>query len=100
MRNRIEEIKAKGFDIVHGKREETASHEGSTGYQPAVNDFAIDFNKIKIGAKALDDAVLNLGFLNKVNSRLADKETVLRAINNYDLKTMREISDFFYNFTS
>ena len=92
MRNRIEEIHEKGFNIVHGRIEDT-TNQTNTGYQSSP---VIDFNKIKVGAKVLDDAIMDLGFYRKVNSRLADKATVLRAINNYDLKTMREISDFFY----
>ena len=98
MRNRQEEIKAKGFDIVHGRITDADYQEGHTGYQSNMvsNPIAIDFNKIKVGAKTLDDAVLDLGYFRKVNKRLADKQTILRAIYNYDLKTMREISDFFY----
>lgn len=56
----------------------------------------VDFNSIKVGVKTLDDAVFKLGDLRKTNPRLADKCSVLRAIDNYDLKTMREISNFFY----
>ena len=92
MRNRIDEIKAKGFNIMQGSVD-TDYREGNTGYQAAP---AIDFGRIKVGAKTLDDAVLNLGTFRKVNPRLADKATIIRAIDNYDLKTMREISDFFY----
>ena len=92
MRNRIDEIKAKGFNIMQGSVD-TDYREGNTGYQAAP---AIDFGRIKIGAKTLDDAVLNLGTFRKVNPRLADKATIIRAIDNYDLKTMREVSDFFY----
>ena len=83
MRNRIDEIKAKGFNIVQGSAD-TDYREGNTGYQAAP---AIDFGRIKIGAKTLDDAVLNLGTFRKVNPRLADKATIIRAIENYDLKT-------------
>ena len=57
---------------------------------------AVDFSKIKVGIKTLDDAVLTLGDLKKIDPRLADKEEVLRAINNADYDTMREISNFFY----
>ena len=65
----------------------------STGYQAAP---IIDFDKIKVGAKTLDDAIIKLGDYSKINPRLADKATVLRAISTYDLPLMREISDFFY----
>ena len=56
----------------------------------------VDFSKIKVGIKNLDDAIVNLGDYKKVNSRLADKQTILQAINNYDLDTMRDASNFFY----
>jgi hypothetical protein len=49
-----------------------------------------------MGIKKLSDATLDLGEFKKVNSRLADKAVVLRAINNGDIDTMREISNFFY----
>ena len=91
MRNRIEEIHSKGFNIIAGGQDTDLKQQ--TGYQGMP---ALDFNKIKIGAKNLDDAILKLGDLKKVNPRLANKETVLKAIDNYDLKMMREISDFFY----
>ena len=57
---------------------------------------AIDFSKIKVGIKTLDDAVLNLGDYKKINPRLSDKQEVLRAIHNCDYETMRDISNFFY----
>ena len=57
---------------------------------------SVDFSKIKVGIKNLDDAIVNLGDYKKVNSRLADKQTILQAINNYDLDTMRDASNFFY----
>lgn len=90
MRNRIEEIKAKGFNILTSR---DTDHTQQTGYQGMPN---LDFKKIKIGAKILDDAIIKLGDLKKINPKMADKATVLRAIDTYDLKTMREISDFFY----
>ena len=97
MRNRQEEIKAKDSNIVQGSRE-INYHEGDTGYHQltASGISAIDFNKIKVGTKVLDDLILNLLSYTKINARLANKENVLREINNYDLKAMREISDFFY----
>jgi hypothetical protein len=83
------EIRAKGFDIYRGSRSD--DEKLPTGYQnPAL------YNKIKFGAKTLDDAIFKLGDLKKANPRLADKATVLQAINNNDLDTMREISEFFY----
>ena len=91
MRNRQEEIKAKGFNIISGKQD--ANLNIPLGYQGLP---VLDFSKIQVGAKTLDDAILKLGSLSKANPRLADKTTILRAIDTYDLKLMREISDFFY----
>jgi hypothetical protein len=90
LHNRIEEIKAKGFDIVSPQIDTTPQPTGYNGLP------VVDFNKIKIGAKTLDDAVFKLGDLKKANPRLADKKFVLDAIRSYDLQAMREISNFFY----
>ena len=92
MRNRIEEIKAKGFNISTSNG---ISSPQPTGYQGIPNNL-VDYNKIKVGVKTLDDAIIKLSELRKANPRLADKATVLRAINARDLKTMRDVSDFFY----
>lgn len=98
MRNRIEEIKAKGFNIIQGSSDTDFASPGAFQNQNVIRPVyaPTEFNKIKIGAKNLDDAIFKLGDLNKANPRLADKATVLKAIDDYDLKTMREISDFFY----
>lgn len=90
MRNRVEEIKAKGFDISNPRDTDPTR---STGYQGTP---ILDFKKIKIGAKTLDDAILQLGDLKKINPRVADKCAILKAINDYDLKFMREASELFY----
>jgi hypothetical protein len=90
LRNRLEEIHSKGFNLMANR---------NTDILPTADDIrhpVLDFNKIKVGAKQLDDAILKLGDLRKINPNLADKGNVLRAINTYDLKTMREVSRFFY----
>ena len=90
MHNRIEEIHNKGFNMMAPRENNQVQ---PNGYQemPALN-----FGQIKVGAKTLDDAVINLGALRKANPRLANKAAVLKAIDQGDLKTMREISDLFY----
>ena len=88
MRNRIEEIKSKGFNIIQG-----GESDAGTGYSGIPTP---DFGKIKVGAKALGDAVLQLGDLRKANPSLANKDNILRAISSYDLEGMRDISDYFY----
>lgn len=90
MRNRMEDIKAKGFEI---KSLQDTNQTQPSGY---IGLPALDFNKIRAGAKTLDDAVLRLSDYRKTNPRLADKATVLRAIATGDLPLMREISNFFY----
>ena len=89
--DRQEEIRSKGFNIISGQVDTNSSQP--TGYQGIPT---VDFKKMKVGAKTLDDAIIKLGSLYKANPRLADKPAILRAIDSYDLKTMREISDFFY----
>ena len=92
MRNRVKEIKEKGFNIIQGSNNTNFSSNVNDGFVAA----PLEFNKIRVGAKNLDDAIFKLGDYNKANPRLADKATVLRAIDEYDLNTMREISNFFY----
>jgi hypothetical protein len=83
--NRKEEIKKKGFSM------EIDNSNHNYSYNP------VDFSKMNVGAKILDDAIFTaVGDLKKVDRRLADKETVLRAIQSGDFATMREISNFFY----
>lgn len=58
----------------------------------------IDYNKIKVGMKSLEDAVFNLGTLNQALPRhpFADKRTIIKAITAKDYKLLRAISNFFY----
>ena len=90
MINRKEEIKKKGFSMI-------SSNDTPDEYAAATNEFIpIDFSKIKIGTQTLDDAIVKLGDLRKINPKLADKKNVLDAIHTNDYITMREISNFFY----
>lgn len=90
MRNRLSEIKAKGFDMTQG----SSVHDEiqPTNYLSS----PIDFSKLKVGLRTLDDAVVSYGDMKKANPRLADKGAVLKAINDYDLPKLREISDYFF----
>ena len=86
MINRVEEIKKKGFNMgIDGSPDIYANSYNS-----------VDFSKIKVGLKTLDDAIVDLGDYKKIDSRYGDKTTVLRAINNCDFDTMRDISNFFF----
>ena len=86
MINRVEQIKAKGFNMSRNDSAEEVS---------VMNTPLADFSKIKVGLKTLDDAIVNLSDFKKTDRRLADKNEVLRAIHNNDYETMREISNFF-----
>ena len=89
MRNRKLDAK-RDFSII---TQQTDTEPKSTGYQaPPV----VDFSKMRIGLKSIDDAVIKLGDLKKINPRFGDKHYVLKSIYDYDLKTMREISDFYF----
>ena len=57
----------------------------------------VDYSKIKVGVKTLEDAIFSLGDLNKSGKHmLVDKERIMRALADNDLETLREISDYFY----
>ena len=66
-------IRAKGFDM------------GGTTY-----------GKIKIGTKSLEDAVLNLGSIQKETRNTINKAVIYRALIDNDLEKLREISNYFY----
>ena len=83
MRDRLAQIKAKGFKMDFA----TDTNER---YIPQ------DFSKIKVGAKTLEDAIVSYGDYQKTNLRLGNKQNVLKAIMNGDVQEMRDISNFFY----
>ena len=71
--SRQEEIRAKGFDM------------GGTTY-----------GKIKIGTKSLEDAVLNLGSIQREGRNQINKAIIYRALADNDVEKLREISNYFY----
>lgn len=81
MQNRQEAIHSKGFNIVSQRQ----TYEGP-----------IDYNKIKVGTKTVDDAVLNLGALTTPEKRFGDKRLLYKALAEHDLPLLREISNYFY----
>lgn len=56
----------------------------------------VDFARMKAGMKNLEDAIIDLGELKKINPKLTNKEGILQAIHNGDFAAQREISNFFY----
>ena len=57
-----------------------------------------DYSKIKVGVKALEDAIINLGAYAKttVHRNYANKGLVIKAMADRDYETLREISNHFY----
>ena len=55
----------------------------------------VDYSKIKVGVKTLEDAVITTP-LKKVKPNFSDKEFILKAITSNDIATMRDISNFYY----
>lgn len=57
----------------------------------------ISYGKIKFGTKTITDSVLEeVGSFKRANPRLADPDSIIKAINNNDVNFMREVSEFFY----
>jgi hypothetical protein len=83
--NRVKEIKKKGFSMNLAP-----DTQDVFSYQPT------DFSKIKVGLKTLDDAILELGDYSRLDNRLGNKDTVMKAMYDCDYETMKEISNFFY----
>ena len=88
MINRKEEIKKKGFQMTF--RDSAPETESQEGFVP------VDFSKIKIGAKTVDDAVLELGNYKGMDKRLVDKKSIMSSLQNRNYAEMREISRFFF----
>ena len=88
MINRKEEIKKKGFKMSF--TDSTSDSEAQNGFVP------VDFSKIKVGAKTLEDAILDLGNYQKVDKRLARREAILKSLYDNDYAEMREISKFYF----
>ena len=84
---RSEAIHEKGFDLF------------GTQYTLQDVDGPLDYRKIKVGVKNLDDAVLNLGSLNanlpKYNG--VSKGMIFQALATNDYPELRRISNLFYN---
>jgi hypothetical protein len=84
---RSEEVHSKGFDLF-----------GST-YSLQDVEGPLDYRKIKVGPKTLDDAVLNLGSYNQALPKYngISKGMILQALANNDYKELRRISNLFYS---
>ena len=76
-----EQIHSKGFNMLN-------NHYGYEG--------PVDYSKIKVGLKTLDDAVLSLGSLKQSDRIYISKGEIYRALGEKDLPKLREISNYFY----
>ena len=57
----------------------------------------LEYGKIKVGIKTLEDAILNLGYYKKLPEwHFYDRVFILRAIAKKDFRAIKAISDFFY----
>jgi hypothetical protein len=74
--SRQEEIRNKGFNMMDSR--------------------AVEYGKIKINTKTLDDAVLNLGAIQGVTRGIINKGIIYRALMDNDIERLREISGYFY----
>lgn len=90
MINRVKEIKKKGFNM------NIISNDTPEYYEESNVNAPVDFSKIRVGAKTLEDAIIDIGQYKKINPRLGDKKEITRAIEQCDYETMRDISNFFY----
>ena len=54
------------------------------------------YGKIKIGTKSLEDAVLNLGSIQRETKNQISKGVIYRALADNDVERLREISNYFY----
>ena len=88
MINRKEAIKRKGFNMPLADSASNSDIQNSST--------PIDFTKIKIGVKTLEDAILDLGDYQKVDKRFTRKEAILRSLYDNNYEEMREISKFFF----
>ena len=57
---------------------------------------ATDYSKIRVGIKTLQDAIVEFP-LKKVHSNYTDKEYILKSLYQRDAKTLKKISEFYFN---
>ena len=57
---------------------------------------SIEFGRMKIGKKVLQDPIIDLNILSKFNKSYTNKENIVKALMNKDIPSLREISNYFY----
>ena len=82
---------------VEKKKNKTSFIKNDMSINHQQNNFTpIDFSKIRIGTKSLEDAILDLGSYNKIDKRLTKKDSIFKSIYENNYKEMREISKFYF----
>ena len=79
---RQDDIHAKGFNMAYGAK--------------VIPDAPAEYNKIKVGVKTLEDAVLTLGDLTD-KTKCITKPMVMKALREKDIHALRIISEYFYD---
>ena len=81
---------------IHDKGFSMTRHE-----DVLIDNRVLDYSKVKLGngpVKPVSDAVVNLETaLTRLGTTYTDKDEILRAIQENDLTTLREVSDFYFN---
>ena len=57
---------------------------------------SLEFGKMKVGKKTLEDPALDLSTLKQVSKNYGNKKNVLKALVDKDITSLREISNYFY----
>lgn len=74
--------------------------DGTYAYQEEGSDEnpfeSVNFSKMRVGLRTMDDVLINLNANRKVNRNYANKTYVLNCIYRHDFTTLREISKYFY----
>ena len=60
------------------------------------NKIPVDFSKMRVGLRMVNDITIDVGSYKKIRSDYGDKQFVLQAMSKQDNKTMRAISQYFY----
>jgi hypothetical protein len=65
-------------------------------FEPAKEQVPQDFKRMRTGLKDISDATIDVGNYSKINPNFGNKNFILNALYKKDLKTLREISNFYY----
>ena len=83
MRHRQEEIRAKGFALT----------------EPEPTGAPLDFSKLRVGVKTLEDAIVDTNPYKSLGSskKYTDKNFILKSLTNKDFESLRRISNLFFD---